>query len=168
MRAALQIIFAAANAAQPRLDRGDMLFFSGVACTGQRDLALAEIEGIGGPGLDQSKRLERLDGRTGIDRSLQIPRPGNDRPRTIDDGVADTMTAFRHRPPGHLDDNRRRGDAERRQYVVMRRADVVHCWRLRIAFSIIPRNRFSSLATSSFGPANLMKTLPAGLSRTTA
>ncbi len=73
---------------------------------GERDLGVAQPEGVGGAGLDQRQRLQRLDGRAREDRARGIAAGERHAAPHVDHGVGGAMAALDGVAASHLDDDR--------------------------------------------------------------
>ena len=105
MGAAFEIGFAKAHAPQPRGDGIDVGALAIVGGAGERDLVSTHGERVGGPGLQERKRLQRLDGRARIDCAIDVAPGGHHAPPGIHDGGGTPMGAFDHVASGELDED---------------------------------------------------------------
>ena len=104
--AAFEIGFAEPHAPEPGGDRLDMGALAIVGSAGERDLGPAHRESIGGTGLDERQRLQRLDGRARIDRPRDVAPSRHDPPVGTHDRGGTAMAALDHVAAGELDEDR--------------------------------------------------------------
>jgi len=66
------------DAMEPGSHSGEMFWFGAMACRCQRDLIVGYVESVSGTGLQQRQHLERFDGRSRKDRTLEVSRLENE------------------------------------------------------------------------------------------
>lgn len=84
----------------------DMGGFAGMRGTGERDLAIAEAERVGGSGFHQRQRLYRLDRRAREDRKVDVADAEAKPACGIDDGGRASMPALHNLTANGLHQNR--------------------------------------------------------------
>ncbi len=95
-----------ADAVQPGAHGLDVKRLAAVRGAGERELRLAQPEGVGGAGFDQGQRLQHLDGRARVDRVLDIATRPSEPARRIGDGDSAAMAALHQVAARDLDQDR--------------------------------------------------------------
>ena len=101
MRAAFQVLNSEAEPFEPASHRLDMYRFPRVRGAGKRKLFFTYVECIRCPAFNQWQRLQGLDCRAEIDRTVNFSPASHHLTRRIAYGSRDKMTALHHRPACH-------------------------------------------------------------------
>ena len=106
MGAALQRRFFQPCLGKHRLRKLDMHGLSVVGGAGERQLAVAEAEGISGPAFNQRQRLDRLHGRAREDRAPDISDLEHGATVRVVNGHGAAVPAFHILSTENFDENR--------------------------------------------------------------
>ena len=106
MRAAGEVRFGAADAGKPGRDPGGVHRFAGMRGASQGQFLVGDAGGLSGASLDHRQRLQGLERRAGVDRTIRRAPGRPDVARGIADGYGAPVNALDRIPADQLDENR--------------------------------------------------------------